>query len=195
MAPELRRRRRLVALVGAALAAAATALHAQSVEPLAELAKPGRLLMLRHALAPGNGDPTGFTLGDCATQRNLDDAGRGQARRMGDRLRRAGVARATVYSSQWCRCLETARLLDVGPVAELPALNSFYNRAEVREARIAALRAFVARLPLNGPPVIFATHQFTIGEFTGGGTGSGGGMVFELNGTGAPRPIGAVSAD
>lgn len=195
MAPELRRRRRLVALVGAALAAAATALHAQSVEPLAELAKPGRLLMLRHALAPGNGDPPGFTLGDCATQRNLDDAGRGQARRMGDRLRRAGVARATVYSSQWCRCLETARLLDVGPVAELPALNSFYNRAEVREARIAALRAFVARLPLNGPPVIFATHQFTIGEFTGGGTGSGGGMVFELNGTGAPRPIGAVSAD
>ena len=195
MAPELRRRRRLVALVGAALAAAATALHAQSVEPLAELAKPGRLLMLRHALAPGNGDPPGFTLGDCATQRNLDDAGRGQARRMGDRLRRAGVARATVYSSQWCRCLETARLLDVGPVAELPALNSFYNQAEVREARVAALRAFVARLPLNGPPVIFATHQFTIGEFTGGGTGSGGGMVFELNGTGTPRPIGAVSAD
>lgn len=195
MALELTARRRLIALLGAALAAAATSLPARSSEPLAELGKPGRLLMLRHALAPGNGDPPGFQLGDCATQRNLDEVGREQARRMGERLRRAGIARAKVYSSQWCRCLETARLLDVGAVEELPALNSFYNRAEVREARIAALRAFVARLPLDGPPVIFATHQFTIGEFTGGGTGSGGGMVFELNGTGTPRPLGAVSAD
>jgi hypothetical protein len=195
VAPELKARRRLIAALGAALAAAATALHAQSGDPLAELARPGRLLMLRHALAPGNGDPPGFRLGDCTTQRNLDEVGREQARRMGERLRRAGIARAKVYSSQWCRCLETARLLNVGPVEELPALNSFYNRAEAREARVAALRAFVARLPVNGPPVIFATHQFTIGEFTGGGTGSGGGMVFELDGSGSPRPIGAVPAD
>ncbi len=102
--------------------------------PLTELAKPGRVLMLRHAQAPGVGDPPGFRLDDCATQRNLDDSGRRQARALGSRLANAGVATARVYSSQWCRCLETARLLQLGPVSELPALNSFFERSQDRDA-------------------------------------------------------------
>lgn len=163
--------------------------------PLSELAKPGRLLMLRHANAPGNGDPPNFRLDDCTTQRNLDPAGRTQAARLGQRLAQAGVARATLYSSQWCRCLETARLLALGPVQPLPALNSFYPRPQEREATLAALRDFLARLPANGPPVILVTHQFTITGFTGDGTVSGGGSLFQLNGTGAPRLLGAIEAN
>ncbi len=163
--------------------------------PLAELAKPGRVLMLRHAQAPGVGDPPGFRLDDCATQRNLDDSGRRQARALGARLANAGVAAARVYSSQWCRCLETARLLQLGPVTELPALNSFFERSQHREATIAALRAFLASLPADGPPVVLVTHQFTINAFTSAGTPSGGGSFFQLDGTGNPRWLGTLPAD
>jgi len=163
--------------------------------PLTELAKPGRVLMLRHAQAPGVGDPPGFRLDDCATQRNLDDSGRRQARALGNRLANAGVAAARVYSSQWCRCLETARLLQLGPVTGLPALNSFFERSQDRDATIAALRAFLASLPPDGPPVVLVTHQFTINAFTSAGTPSGGGSIFQLDGTGNPRWLGTLPAD
>ena len=94
----------------------------------------GHILMVRHALAPGTGDPPNFKIGDCSTQRNLDEAGRDQARNIGDWLRTNGVSSARVYSSQWCRCIETAKLMELGPVEELPALNSFYERTQDREA-------------------------------------------------------------
>lgn len=178
-----------------ALAAFASVAHAADPVPLAELAKPGRVLMLRHANAPGIGDPPGFRLDDCATQRNLDAAGRAQATQLGERLAAAGIARAPIYSSQWCRCLETARLLKLGPVTDLPALNSFYGRTQDRDANLAALRAFLAGLPADGPPVVLVTHQFTISAFTGQGAESGGGAVFELNGSGAPRALGSIQAN
>jgi len=169
--------------------------HAAEPLPLGELAKPGRVLMLRHANAPGIGDPPNFKLDDCSTQRNLDAAGRAQAAKLGERLATAGVARAQVYSSQWCRCLETARLLQLGPVRELPALNSFYGRTDERAPNLAALRAFLAGLPADGPPVVLVTHQVTISAFTGEGVASGGGAVFELNGSGAPRVLGEIQAN
>lgn len=184
-----------IALCCAALSFLAAAVQAADSLPLSELAKPGRLLMLRHANAPGTGDPPHFSLEDCTTQRNLDQAGRTQASRLGQRLAQAGVTRAALYSSQWCRCLETARLLGLGPVQPLPALNSFYPRPEDREARLAALRAFLASLPPKGPPVVLVTHQFTITAFTGDATASGGGSLFELNGSGAPRLLGAIAAN
>lgn len=177
----------LAFLVPAALAANPIA--------LSELAEPGRVLMLRHATAPGTGDPPNFRLDDCTTQRNLDAAGRAQAATLGRRLVQAGIERAKVYSSQWCRCLETARLLELGPVEPLPALNSFYPQPERREATIARLRAFLAALPTQGPPVVLVTHQFTINAFTEQGTVSGGGSLFELNGTGSPRLLGAIQAN
>lgn len=163
--------------------------------PLSELAKPGRVLMLRHAEAPGVGDPPGFRLDDCGTQRNLDDSGRHQARTLGTRLANAGVVAARVYSSQWCRCLETARLLQLGPVTGLPALNSFFERPQERAATIAALCSFLASLPLDGPPVVLVTHQFTINAFTSAGTPSGGGSIFQLDGTGNPRWLGSLPTD
>jgi broad specificity phosphatase PhoE len=100
-----------------------------------------------------------------------------------------------VYSSQWCRCLETARLLDLGAVKELPALNSFFGRPQAREENLALLRSFLAGLPPDGPPVVLVTHQFTISAFIGEGIASGGGALFELNGTPAPRWIGRIAAD
>ncbi len=178
----------------AVLVAFAFAARAAEPLPLEELGKPGRVLMLRHANAPGIGDPPGFRLADCSTQRNLDAAGRAQAAQLGERLARAGVTRAQVYSSQWCRCLETARLLNLGPVRELPALNSFYGRTQDREANLAALRAFLASLPNDGPPVVLVTHQVTISAFTGQGAESGGGALLELNGSGAPRVLGEFRA-
>lgn len=162
---------------------------------LAELAQPGRVLMLRHALAPGNGDPPGFRIDDCSSQRNLDDTGRQQARALGRRLAGAGIKSASLYSSQWCRCLETARLLDLEPVLPLPALNSFYGRPAERAARVAALRTFLAQLPVDGRPVVLVTHQMTINQFTGAGTPSGGGSVFQLNGTSQPVWLGTIAAD
>ena len=103
--------------------------------------------MIRHANAPGSGDPANFKIGDCATQRNLDERGRAQARAIGDVLRHHEIGKVRLYSSQWCRCLETARLMNLGAVQPLPALNSFFNRSEDREPRIAALKAFLAEQP------------------------------------------------
>ncbi len=182
-------------LAAAVLVVLPFAAHAAERLPLAELAKPGRVLMLRHANAPGMGDPPNFKPGDCSTQRNLDAAGRAQAARLGERLLQAGITRAQVYSSQWCRCLETAQLLKLGPVMELPALNSFYERRQDRDGNLAALRAFIARLPISGSPVVLVTHQVTQSAFSGQGTVSGGGMVFELNGSGTPHFLGEIQAN
>jgi phosphohistidine phosphatase SixA len=183
------------AIVALPLTLFAFAVHAAEPLPLSELAKPGRVLMLRHANAPGIGDPPNFKLDDCATQRNLDASGRAQAAKLGERLAKGGVSKAKVYSSQWCRCLETARLLKLGPVTELPALNSFYGRTQDQDTNVAALRTFLAGLHAGGPPVVLVTHQVNISAFSGQGAVSGGGTVFELNGTGAPRVVGEIQPD
>jgi phosphohistidine phosphatase SixA len=181
------------AALGLVLAVAWPATAAEPF-PIERLDQGGYVVMLRHARAPGTGDPDGFRLGDCATQRNLDDEGRAQARRLGDRLRSAGVASAEVYSSQWCRCLETAALLDLGPVEELPALNSFHGRPPDREANLAALRAFLAGLRPDGPLVVLVTHQVTIAAITGRGAASGEAVVLEADGSGEPEIVGWIGA-
>jgi hypothetical protein len=119
--------RTLAVLLSLGLAVASTPLAAGDAEILARLSEPGTVLLLRHVLAPGTGDPPGFVLGDCSTQRNLSDVGREQGRALGERLRQAGIVQARIYSSRWCRCLETAELLDLGPVQPLPALDSFFQ--------------------------------------------------------------------
>lgn len=187
--------RRAVVVLLAVFLLAPPGVQAAETVPLADLARPGRVLMLRHARAPGTGDPPDFTLGDCATQRNLDDDGRAQAAELGARLAKAGVTKAKVYSSQWCRCLETARLLKLGAPVQLPALNSFFGRPQDGERNLAALRRFLAGLPVDGPPVILVTHQVTISGITGESTASGGGHLLELNGSGAPRVLGRIATD
>jgi len=130
------------------------------------VAKADHIIVLRHAKAPGIGDPPDFRLGDCSTQRNLSSEGREQAARIGARLRAAGLASTTVYSSQWCRCLETARNLAAGPVVELPALNSFFEASDRERGQTEALRAWIASANLSRP-VVFVTHQVNVTALTG----------------------------
>ena len=149
-------------------------------ELIERLKSGGHILMIRHALAPGTGDPPNFKIGDCSTQRNLDETGRAQARNIGDWLRANGVSSARVYSSQWCRCLETAKLVDLGPVQELPALNSFYERTQDREPNLRALNDFISRQPSDGDLIVFVTHFVTIGAVAGKSVSSGEGVLLEL---------------
>jgi broad specificity phosphatase PhoE len=151
--------------------------------------------MLRQARAPGFADPPGFRLAECPTQRNLDAEGRVQAAKLGRRIASAGVTRARVYSSQWCRCLEAARLLGLGPVEELPLLNSFFDRPQERDATIGALRQFLARLPADSPPVKLVTHQVTISAMTGYTAASGDGVLPALDERGKIRVLGEIEAD
>ncbi|CAO3379324.1 histidine phosphatase family protein [Azospirillum argentinense] len=187
------RRRLLVAALAAMLIAgfipASQAAGLDTVDPK------GLIVLMRHAEAPGVGDPPNFELRDCATQRNLDATGREQARRTGALLRRIAGRAVTVHSSQWCRCLETARLLDVGPVQELPALNSFFERREEQEAQIVALRRFLAGLPPDRPPVVLVTHQVVVTALTGVFPASGEAVLLRTNGTGEPAIEGRVKAD
>ena len=127
------------------------------------------LLLMRHAEAPGIGDPPDLSLTDCSSQRNLDTRGRNQAKRIGDWLKSQGVSLARVYSSPWCRCTETAALLDLGAVEVQPALGSFFNQAQNANNSTAALQALVARtLPnSNSQALILVTHQVNIRDYVG----------------------------
>ena len=161
---------------------AVTAAAAEPDRLVEQIGTGGHVLMIRHANAPGNGDPDHFRIGDCATQRNLDDRGRSQARRIGQWLRSRGIASARVYASQWCRCLETAALIGLGPVAELPALNSFYERPRDRAPNLATLRSFLVKQPADGTLIVLVTHFVTISAITGEGVSSGEGVVMRLKG-------------
>jgi phosphohistidine phosphatase SixA len=130
----------------------------------------GHAVLMRHALAPGTGDPPEFRLGDCATQRNLDAAGRAQARAIGQRFRDQGIDAARVRSSQWCRCLETARLLGLGEVVPTPTLNSFFRDRSLKAGRTAgALALIAAEADGENPngPLVLVTHQVNITALTG----------------------------
>lgn len=128
--------------------------------------KPGTSALLRHALAPGTGDPADFTLGDCSTQRNLNDVGRAQAERIGEAVRSRGIEIDRVLTSQWCRCSETAELLGLAEAEPYPALNSFFQDRSTRDAQTAELRDFLSRLPAD-EKVILVTHQVNITALTG----------------------------
>jgi phosphohistidine phosphatase SixA len=122
--------------------------------------------LIRHAIAPGMGDPAQFSLRDCSTQRNLSDEGRDQAARIGTRIRAQGIQTARVFASQWCRCLETARLLKLGKVKELPILNSFFQHNERATQQNQALKEWLARQNL-GRPLVLVTHQVNITAISG----------------------------
>jgi phosphohistidine phosphatase SixA len=170
----------------------ATAATADSVEVLAE---PGHVLLLRHANAPGVGDPPGMKLADCSTQRNLDEVGRNQARALGQRLRAAGIKNAHVYTSELCRCRETAQLLNIGTVQALPALNSTVRLTEQeRVGQIKALHAFMEKLPRDGGPVVFVTHQVIVTALTDQSPDSGGGVILRLLPEGGAERVAEVPA-
>ncbi len=146
--------------------------EADDASVLQRLNVPGVHAIMRHALAPGTGDPAGFMVGDCSTQRNLDDRGRDQARAIGKALRKAGVTFDRVLTSQWCRCRETAELLGLGTPQEFPALNSFFQDRSTADRQTEEVRAFISSLP-EDQRVLLVTHQVNISALTGRGLSSG----------------------
>jgi len=191
--PPIRHRRHLGLYLVAALLGSAGLATGSDEDELSRLMHSGQhVLLVRHAYAPGTGDPDGFRLDDCSTQRNLSDAGRAQASAMGAWLRDRGIDRARLYSSQWCRCVETAELMGLGPVTPLPALNSFYERPQDRAPNLAALQDFLATLPPQEQPLILVTHQVTISALTGDFVASGEGVLVRVGKDGAVAPVRSV---
>lgn len=152
------------------------------------LAEPGAVAIMRHALAPGTGDPADFALGDCGTQRNLDARGREQARKIGEAFRTRGIAFDRVLTSQWCRSRETAQLLDVGPVTDAPPLNSFFSNRSSRDRQTRETLDLIAQT--EGLPML-VTHQVNISALTGRGTSSGEVVVFRVV-DGTPQVTGSI---
>ncbi len=148
---------------------------------------------MRPATAPGTGDPVDFRLDDCATQRNLSAAGREEARALGRAFRAQGIDAAEVRSSRWCRCLETARLLGLGPVEPLPALDSFFADRSRGDGQTAALRALIlAERGGDDRPRVFVTHQVNVTALTGVYPRSGQVVVVEPAADGTLRVVGSI---
>ena len=152
----------LLALAGL-IAARPVPATAKSVDELwALLRGGGQIVLLRHGTTtPGVGDPPGFRLDECATQRNLTDAGRDESRRVGAAFRAQRVPVGRVLSSPWCRCLETARLA-FGRAEPWPALANLFGRQE----RADALRAALSELPTDDT-LVLVSHGSTISSATG----------------------------
>ncbi len=127
----------------------------------------GVIVLMRHAATtPGIGDPPGFELGKCATQRNLSAAGRDDARAIGAAFRHHNIVPGAVWSSRWCRCLETARLAFDGVKPE-PTLDSMFNVDEASGA--ARVRDLYNRLEewRGMGPLVLVTHDVNIRALTG----------------------------
>lgn len=176
---------------------------AETQDMLWQALRQGRAVaLIRHAEAPGIGDPADFRLDDCVTQRNLSEAGRNQARQLGNLFRRHGIDQALVLTSAWCRARDTAALLDLGRPEVAPALASLHGRADRREAQVAELRALIGSLPPNRA-LVLVSHQATIAALVNVHPGSGEIVVVDRHalkalgrlpapqGAGASRPAGS----
>lgn len=163
LAPGLAMDRRRALIASAAWAWLCTPAHAG--DNLATLARQGGVLLVRHASTEaGLGDPADFTLGQCSTQRNLSAAGRAEARAMGEWFRRHHLQPQAVFSSQWCRCQDTARLA-LGRVQDWPALNSTFAGQGQPGPQLAELRERLSRLPA-GTLEVWVTHQVIMTALT-----------------------------
>jgi phosphohistidine phosphatase SixA len=130
------------------------------------LQRGGQVVIMRHAATePGIGDPPGFRLDACRTQRNLSAVGREQARRLGAAWQTRGVPIGQVLSSRWCRCLETARLA-FGTVEPWWPLDSFFQDRSREVAQTSLVRQRVGERPTTGN-LILVTHQVNITALTG----------------------------
>lgn len=155
------------------------------------MARPGAIAVMRHAYAPGYSDPSNFRLDDCSTQRNLNDAGRDQARRIGAAFRDNGIEVDRVLTSQWCRSAETAELLGLGAVEPLPSLNSFFEARHRRDEQTRAIIEFLSSRP-EDQRLVLVTHQVNITALTGRGTASGEFVVIDLMSDGQVEVLGEV---
>ena len=184
----------VLAVVVSGLMPGAGAVAANSVALWDALRSGGHVALIRHALAPGTGDPADFAIGDCATQRILSEEGRAQARRIGALFRANGIETAPVYTSQWCRCRDTAALLGLGPVADLPVLNSFFGRPGGRMPQTEGLRQWIAAQTLDSPRIL-VTHQVNITAITGVYPSSGEIVIVRAMADGDLAVVGTIRTD
>lgn len=158
---------RVLMLVAAMLAALITQGGVARAEEAAawQALREGAIGLIRHARAPGTGDPEGFRLDDCATQRNLSDEGRNQAKHLGEAIRAAGVTVAAAPHSLWCRTRETAELAFPGVTRPEPALNSFFADRSTEPEQTAAASRIIR--DWRGPgALMLVTHQVNITALT-----------------------------
>ncbi len=161
------------------------------------LRQPGHVVFMRHSDAPGSGgygDPLGFRLEECATQRNLSEEGRAHARRTGETFTKHGIAFDRVLASPWCRCKETA-LLATGREAEpFAPLSNLVGRHEYRESQVKDLKAYLAGLDGN-TRVLLVTHGIVINALAGVSLDSGEMVIVKRGREGEPVIIGRLKVD
>jgi phosphohistidine phosphatase SixA len=143
----------------------------------------GAIVLFRHANAPGTGDPEGFRLDDCATQRNLDAAGRAQAAAIGAAFRARGIIVGRVLTSAWCRARDTAELAFPGRAEVAPAFNSFFDDRSLAPAQTAGAATLLRAW--RGPGVlVVVTHMVNIAALAGYAPAEGEGVVVRAEGDG-----------
>ena len=141
----------------------------------------GKLIFIRHAYAPGNGDPNNFNLNDCSTQRNLSNIGRKQAQYIGKFFRENKIKIDKVLSSEWCRCKETAKIAFKN-FSTNSFLNSFYSSkfAKNKNKQIDALNDYINKFKSN-KNLVFITHYVLISEVLNYAPSSGEIVVSDKN--------------
>src|SRR5438552_5204538 len=152
--------------VVAAVVCAVSVSPAQAESVWDALRAPGSVVVLRHSYAPGTFDPPTARLDDCSTQRNLDENGRAQARRVGEEFRRHGIGVGTILSSPRCRCLDTARLAFGGAPQEWEVLQGSLNDDARRQQQLVVIRQKIAD-HVSGPPLVLVTHGSVVTDLTG----------------------------
>jgi broad specificity phosphatase PhoE len=136
----------------------------------------GVAVLLRHTqTTPGVGDPPGWRLEDCASQRNLDAAGRAHARRVGEWFARHGLVPTVVRSSPWCRTRETATLA-FGRTQDWPALSNRFGNPAPQHSLTDQVRAYIAGLK-PGELLVLVAHGSSINAFVGEYLGMGEAVV------------------
>ena len=160
-----------------------------AADPLREAitATGGNVIFMRHALAPGYGDPDHFSVDDCSTQRNLDSRGSAQAEATGAWLRQRGYRFDAIDSSAWCRCKDTASHLGLGPWRVFDGLNSFFQGHVDRSQTLRLLETRLNSIAAD-QQVLMVTHQVVISAVTGIAPPSGGLVVYNPV-TGAARAV------
>ena len=151
---------------------------------LADDLKDGQhVLLMRHADAPGYGDPPGYVVSQCSTQRNLGDYGKRQANAIGIWLTNQGIQKAGVFSSPWCRCLDTANLLNKGPIKIEPSLGSFFDNMSLEKRQTKELEGFIKSelTKQSQVPLILVTHHVNIQAYTGKVVGVGDMVLVRVN--------------
>lgn len=151
----------------------------------------GYVLLLRHTLAPGVGDPENFKLNDCSTQRNLSQVGREDAKSVGDWLKRRDIKIARVESSRWCRAKETAQLLDIGRVRLNPNLDSLFDSQDPAKAiQTVRVKKQIVDWRNKSGLLVLVGHFVNIGAVTGVGVGSGEGVLVKADSKGKITVVG-----